>query len=149
MLEKKDYPKPAYTADNLIILIPDELKVNEKILLIKRLNDPFKDCWALPGGYVNPDETSSEAARREAKEETNVDLPGLPKLIGIFDKPGRDPRGWVISAAYRWYVPQYFYSSFQAGDDAKEAQWFSLHDLPENMAFDHLEIIKKYLYKDF
>ena len=103
---KSEYPRPAYTADNLIILVPDDVDEYQKILLIKRSNDPFKDCWALPGGYVNLGETSEDAARREALEETGLKLPGLPQLVGVFDEPDRDPRGWVVSAAYAWFLPQ-------------------------------------------
>ena len=97
---KSEYPRPAYTADNLIILVPDDVDEYQKILLIKRSNDPFKDCWALPGGYVNLGETSEDAARREALEETGLKLPGLPQLVGVFDEPDRDPRGWEIGRAH-------------------------------------------------
>jgi len=141
---KSEYPRPAYTADNLIFLVPDDVDDYQKILLIKRSNDPFKDHWALPGGYVNLGETSEEAARREALEETGLKLPGLPHLVGIFDDPNRDPRGWVVSAAYAWYLPEMLLQFVQAGDDAKDAQWFSVNDLP-NLAFDHLQIINKHL----
>lgn len=143
-MEKDKYPRPAYTADNVILLVPDDpTEEVEQILLIKRLNEPFKDCWALPGGYVNLGETSQDAARREAKEEIGMDLPGLPTLVGIFDAPDRDPRGWVVAAAYRWFLPNFLKNHFQAGDDAKEAKWFPVNALPEQIAFDHIQIIKK------
>ena len=143
-MNKKDYPKPAYTADNCVILVPDDpTEELERILLIVRKNDPFKGFWALPGGYVNEGEASEDASRREASEEVGIDLPGMPTLIGIFDSPGRDPRGWTVAAAYRWYLPSFMADLIKAGDDAADVRWFPVDSLPENLAFDHLKIIQK------
>jgi 8-oxo-dGTP diphosphatase len=139
-MKKEEYPKPAYTADNVIVK-------NYKVLLIKRKNDPFKNCWALPGGYVNENETGLMAAIREAKEEINVDLSKLnPEFIGIYDAPNRDPRGWVISAAYGWDCSD-IEVTYKAGDDAKEAKWFDLSEVDKmELAFDHNNIIKQCQY---
>lgn len=142
-MKKDEYPRPAYTADNVIILIPDNEDVLEEILLIKRGNEPFLNGWALPGGYVNLGETSEIAARREAKEEIGIELGGLPQLVGVFDVPGRDPRGWTVTVVYKWYLPYFRKNEVFAGDDAKEAKWFKLDEIPKDLAFDHLEIIRK------
>lgn len=137
---KKDYPKPSYTADNIIVSVPSDDSNIPEILLIKRGNDPFKGCWAIPGGFVNEGETGEQAARREGKEEIGIDLPGIPKFIGIYDRPGRDPRGWVIAGAWLWNIPHNLKELIKAGDDAAEARWFPVNDLPE-LAFDHAKII--------
>jgi 8-oxo-dGTP diphosphatase len=116
-----------------------------QILLIKRKNDPYKDCWALPGGFVDQDEDLEEAALRELKEETSITLNHL-KQLGAFGKPKRDPRSHVVSIAYFSYVDTI--TNAIAQDDAKEAAWFTIDKLPE-LAFDHADIIelalKKYL----
>ncbi len=126
------YPRPAYTADTIIFC-------KDEILLIRRGNEPYKDMWALPGGFVNEGETSAEAAVRELQEETGVNI-GVDTihLVGIYDTIGRDPRGWTISAAYAVSID----SKPMVGgyDDAAEAMWFSIKNLPE-LAFDHKKII--------
>lgn len=110
-----------------------------EILLIKRKNDPFKDCWALPGGFVDENEDLELAAKRELKEETNVDVQDLLQ-IGAFGKPGRDPRGHMVSVAYSAVLN--CLQEIKALDDAKEVKWFTINELPK-LAFDHKEIIKK------
>lgn len=133
---KNEYPKPSLTVD--VIVVHDN-----EVLLIKRLNDPFKDSWALPGGYVDEGEDIIEAAARELSEETNIkDLP--LNQMGTYGKPGRDPRGWVVSVAY-WSKLE-TKPAFKAGDDAKEAKWFPLAELP-NLAFDHKEILNDFISK--
>lgn len=135
---KYKYPRPAYTADT--VLVADDAEGQMRILLIKRGGEPFKGAWALPGGFVNDGERSVEAARRELEEETGVAVPDLDAfaLIGVYDAPGRDPRGWTISAAYAAQVSRTV--DVKGGDDAAEARWFPLNDLPE-LAFDHGQII--------
>lgn len=110
-----------------------------EILLIKRKNDPFKDCWALPGGFVDENEDLELAAKRELKEETNVDVQDL-RQIGAFGKPGRDPRGHMVSVAYSAVLN--CLQEIKALDDAKEVKWFIINELPK-LAFDHKEIINK------
>lgn len=123
-----------------IFVTVDVLVINtdtNEILLIKRLNEPYKNCWALPGGFVDENEDLEQAARRELFEETNIETDKMIQ-IGAFGKPYRDPRGHMISIAYQTYYIKN--QTVQAKDDAKEVKWFSLNNLPE-LAFDHLEII--------
>lgn len=110
-----------------------------KVLLIKRKNDPFRDRWAIPGGFVDYDESLEAAARRELYEETGVDNAAL-RQVRTFGKPGRDPRGRTVSVIYAAAVEEER-ADIKAGDDAKEAAWFDIADLPE-LAFDHEEILK-------
>ena len=117
-----------------ILIIND---TTEEILLIKRLNEPFKDYWALPGGFVDENEDLEEAAHRELKEETNLEVEDLYQL-GAFGAPGRDPRGYMISIAYLGYSSDV--ENAKAMDDVKELKWFKINDLPK-LAFDHKEII--------
>ena len=114
-----------------------------ELLLIKRKNEPFKDCWALPGGFVDENEDLETAARRELEEETQIKINSLQQ-IGAFGKPFRDPRGHMVSVAYFGEVPGN--TQAVASDDAKEVQWFSIQNLPD-LAFDHEEIIGKALKK--
>jgi 8-oxo-dGTP diphosphatase len=127
-----------------IFVTVDVIVINKKtdeILLIKRLNEPFKDCWALPGGFVDENEDLEQAARRELFEETNIETNEMIQ-IGAFGKPNRDPRGHMISVAYQTDLIDN--QIVKAKDDAKETKWFSLNDLPD-LAFDHLEIINSVL----
>lgn len=92
--------------------------------------------WALPGGFVDEDEPLERAAERELQEETGVD-PATVQLIqiGAFGDPGRDPRGWTVTVAFAALVTE-ARLSVQAADDAADAQWFPINDLPR-LAFDH------------
>jgi 8-oxo-dGTP diphosphatase len=110
-----------------------------QILLIKRKNEPFKGCWALPGGFVDEKEDLLKAALRELMEETQVKGADL-KQIGAFGKPNRDPRGHMVSVAYFGTVPDNIVAI--ASDDAQEIGWYSLKKLPA-LAFDHAEIISE------
>lgn len=140
MEEKKEkycyeYPRPALTTDCIIFGFDDyELK----ILLIERAYDPFKNKWALPGGFVNMDETTEEGALRELHEETGLKNVFIEQLY-TFSDVERDPRGRVVSVAYFALIKLEDYS-IHAGDDASQAEWFSVNDLPE-LAFDHDLII--------
>ena len=107
-----------------------------KIVLIKRGTEPFKGEWALPGGFVDSQETAEAACVREAKEETGLDVK-IEGLTGVFSEPGRDPERGTIAVAYLCNVAG---GKLLRGDDAMEAKWFSLNGLPE-LAFDHWEII--------
>ncbi|ESU27212.1 MutT/nudix family protein [Flavobacterium limnosediminis JC2902] len=114
-----------------------------ELLLIKRKNEPFKDCWALPGGFVDENEDLKVAAIRELDEETQIKVTDLEQ-IGAFGTPFRDPRGHMISVAYFGTVPSDTVAI--AADDAKEIGWFAVKDLPK-LAFDHLDIVTLTLQK--
>lgn len=130
-----EYPHPAVTVDVVIFTIRnDELKV----LLIKRANDPFQGQWALPGGFVDMDESLVEAARRELHEETGVEAGYLEQLY-TFGQPDRDPRERVISVAYYALMPSDALE-IKAASDAEGVGWFTAGDLPA-LAFDHPQII--------
>jgi 8-oxo-dGTP diphosphatase len=121
------------------------LRKNEEyeLLLIKRKNEPFMDCWALPGGFVDENEDLKTAAIRELEEETQIKIADLEQ-VGAFGKPFRDPRSHVVSVAYFGIVPPNTVAV--AADDAKETGWFSIKDLPE-LAFDHIDIVTLSLQK--
>lgn len=108
------------------------------VLLIERGNDPFKGSWALPGGFVEVGERVHEAAIRELAEETGVALEVELALLGVYDTPGRDPRGPTVSVAYVHRSATELPAS--GGDDAARALWFALDALPP-LAFDHALIV--------
>ncbi|MDT0676903.1 NUDIX hydrolase [Autumnicola musiva] len=124
----------AITVDSVVLCNVNDLF---KVLLIQRKKDPFKGEWALPGGFIEEGEELEEAAKRELKEETGVEVNSLEQ-INAFGKPGRDPRGRMISIAFLCRI--YCEEDLKPGDDASEAKWFELDKLPE-LAFDHNEII--------
>lgn len=117
------------------------IETNYFILLIKRKNEPFKDKWALPGGFVDENEALEVAAMRELLEETSIKCLNLAQ-VGAYGKPNRDPRGHMVSIAYMGEVA----SSVEgkAADDAKELAWFKITEIPD-LAFDHLDIINDVL----
>jgi 8-oxo-dGTP diphosphatase len=131
------YPHPAVTADVVLFTIRDE---RLQILLIRRRQEPFAVAWALPGGFVEPDECLEDCALRELQEETGVTGVYLEQLY-TFGSPQRDPRERVISVAYYGLTPV---SSIdpKAGSDAEQVAWFDVDELPE-LAFDHAGIIAK------
>ena len=134
------YPHPAVTVD---IIVSRPYKAGLQVLLIKRGKEPFKDCWALPGGHAEPNETLDAAAGRELLEETGIQ-PLYLTQEKTYGDPGRDPRGWYITVVYH---ARFCDAEPVAGDDAKEAQWFSTDNLPENLAFDHQMILEELLLK--
>ncbi|HZJ35750.1 MAG TPA: NUDIX hydrolase [Gillisia sp.] len=109
------------------------------VLLIRRKNDPFRDQWALPGGFLEENETMEEGAKRELEEETGLKIKKLQQ-VAAFGTPGRDPRGRTISIAFVGLVDAEV--KVKASDDAVDAKWFNMNDLPE-LAFDHREIISE------
>ena len=133
-----DYPRPAVAAD-IIVLTKKKRKLH--ILLIERKHYPYAGEYALPGGFVDHDETTDNAAARELKEETNIISSEL-KQFRTYSEPGRDPRGRVISVIYYVFIDDL--QDFKAGDDAAEAQLFDLDELPA-LAFDHEKILSDFL----
>lgn len=129
-----DYPRPALTVD--IVLATRESR--PRVLLIRRLKDPFAGTWALPGGFVDENERLTDAARRELQEETGVTVAELEQLYTAGD-PGRDPRGWTVSVAYLARVSP-DEAKAAAADDAEAVEWFALDELPP-LAFDHAMIL--------
>ena len=129
------YPRPAVTTDCVVFGIEGN---NINVLLIKRGNEPFKGLWALPGGFLNPDETAEEGALRELREETGLGDAEVEQLY-TFSEPKRDPRDRVISIAYMAIVKL---QEVKGGDDASDARWFPIDNLPE-LAFDHDQILQK------
>ena len=142
-----EWPRPGLTVDNILISHDNQL------LLIKRMNDPWKGAWALPGGFIDENEPLEVAAVRELKEETGVDVAAIPGIrplqVGIWGDPHRDPRGWIVGLAYTYaHCPAA--SSFtshgvKAGDDALEAAWFPINDLPPLPCNEHEEMVQKAL----
>lgn len=130
-----DYPRPAVTVDLVIFTIAED---DLKVLLIRRAQEPFKGKWALPGGFVEMDESLEKAAARELEEEVGVSDVYLEQLYSFGD-PGRDPRGRVISVAYFALVDA-SRQSIQAADDAADAEWHSVFK-PPKLAFDHRKIL--------
>ena len=131
-----DFPKPSVTTDCIVIR-----KISTpEILLIKRKHNPYINHWALPGGFVEIDEELEKGAIRELKEETGINLSEL-RQFRTYGKPGRDPRGRTISIVYFAVLENT--TQVIAGDDASEAEWFALDNLP-NLAFDHSEILKDF-----
>ena len=128
------YPRPAVTADCIVITKEAELKV----LLIQRGSEPFKGCWAFPGGFMNMDETTEKCAIRELEEETGLRVPKVHQ-IGVYSKVDRDPRGRTVTVAYLAIVDSPM--SVCGQDDAAKAEWWSLSCLP-NLAFDHYDIMQ-------
>ncbi len=124
----KVYKNPIPTVDLIITL-------NRKVLLIRRRNEPLG--WALPGGFIDFGESAEEAAVREAKEETGLDVE-IVRLVGVYSDPKRDPRTHTITTVFHAIPKQ---EKPVAGDDAKEALFFSKEELPEEIVFDHRKIL--------
>ena len=109
------------------------------VLLIKRANEPFKNQWALPGGYVDMSEKIEDAAHRELSEETGAKIDNLD-FLGFFDAVERDPRERTVSFAF-WSKTSINQQQIKAADDASKAEWHSINELPP-LAFDHQKIVK-------
>ena len=137
-----EYPRPMVTVDLLIFgLDGDSLRA----LFIRRKNDPFQGCWAIPGGYLEMDETLGAAARRELKEETGLDAPKVIAEVGVFADPGRDPRGRTISVAHVGAIAGLL-PPIAGGDDAAEAAWLDPF-AADPLAFDHGMIRDRALHR--
>ncbi len=141
------YDRPSLTADMAVfaILTAEETREYRKdpkkrlgLLMIRRGAFPYKDCYALPGGFARKEESIEETAFRELKEETSLDSAFL-EPFGMFSQPGRDPRGWIISQGFLALVDADKYQ-IRPGTDAWEATWFFLDVKQEEM--------KKHVHKD-
>ena len=135
-----DYPRPSVTVD---IVLFHQSPEGLELLLIKRRHEPFADHWALPGGFVDENESLEAAAARELKEETGLSRARFTQ-VAPFGNPGRDPRGHTVSIAFTALLkskPQ-----VTGTDDAKEAAWHFVKRLPR-LAFDHKKIIRAALEK--
>ncbi len=134
--DPNQYDRPSVTVDVVIFSVFDQ---DLKVLLVKRKHPPFGGYWAIPGGFVEMDESLEAAAQRELEEETGVREVYLEQLY-TFGDPDRDPRTRVITVAYFALVPSTSLPSPRAASDAAEARWWSIYDLPK-LAFDHADIL--------
>lgn len=133
-----NHPRPALTVDCIIFGLDESHKL--KVLLIQRKNDPFKDQWALPGGFVGMEEGLEAAALRELEEETGVKDVYIEQLF-TFGQPDRDPRGRVVSVAY-YALVNLGEHPVKASTDARKVEWFEIDKLPAKLAFDHDHIME-------
>ena len=141
MVKKKkyvyDWPRPTVSVDAVVFAL---FKNKVKLLLVKRRYEPFKDKWALPGGFIEIDEELEDAVARELAEETGlVDVP--LEQMHTFGNVGRDPRGRQITIVFMGIATE-GKERIKAGDDAKEVKWFDIEKLPKDMGFDHEKIAK-------
>ncbi|MGM0123343.1 NUDIX family hydrolase [Enterococcus sp. AZ194] len=162
--ELPEYEKPSLTVD-IVLMCYNKEEDQLKILLIKRKGHPYRNSWALPGGFVQRNESTGESVLRETTEETGVVISKENiEQLHSFSTPNRDPRGWVVTVSYLAFIGE---EPLIAGDDAKEVRWFSMErqanqihltsgdveiilDLKtglstgkDTLAFDHSEIILK------
>ncbi len=128
------YRNPAPTVDVL-------LQRDSKVLMIRRKKDPFKGQFALPGGFVNEGETIEEAMKREAMEETSLEVEPID-ILGVYSDPKRDPRKHILSIVFVGIIVG---GSDKAGDDAAILEWVDLEGIEkQQIAFDHITILRDY-----
>jgi 8-oxo-dGTP diphosphatase len=145
-----EYPKPSLTADVVTFSLDEQQRLS--VLLIRRGHEPFSGHWAIPGGFCEPKETVSESAARELLEETGI--AGLPlEELRVFSRPGRDPRGWVVSVAHIAVLPVNRRHEAKGSDDATDAKFFVISEGKDSLslsvdglsagplAFDHDEVL--------
>lgn len=142
------YPHPSVTTDCVIFGFDGK---QLKILLVQRGREPYKGRWAFPGGFLNIDESAEEGALRELREETGLQT-ACVRQFHTFSAPNRDPRERIITIAYYALVK---WQEVKGADDAAEAKWFTLHEVPV-LAFDHdlmldmaLKALRRQLYFEF
>lgn len=130
----KEYRNPSPTVDVI-------LQRDSKVLLVRRMKDPFKDQLALPGGFISEGETAECAIRREALEETSLEIEPI-EVLGVYSDPNRDPRKHVMSVVFVGIITG---GSEEAGDDAREIEWIELDKIDSSgLAFDHALILGDY-----
>jgi 8-oxo-dGTP diphosphatase len=132
-----DWPRPMVTVDAVVFSLSGG---KTQVLLVNRGKEPYKGKWAVPGGFIEIDEELEDAVARELAEETGLSGVQLEQMRA-FGRCGRDPRGRQISIAFTG-IATAGQDKISAGDDAAKAQWFDVEELPEDMAFDHDEMIK-------
>ena len=135
------YPRAALTVDALVFTVENGQRW---LLLIERAKDPFKNKWALPGGFIEMNETLEEACRRELLEETGIAV-GKMNQFKAFDKVDRDPRHRTISVVF--WIELKEKCLVNGGDDAARAAWFPINQLP-GLAFDHQQIIDEFFERE-
>ena len=143
-MNEKYYKNPTPTVDAII-------QKNSQILLIERKKEPFKGYLVLPGGFVNEGERVEDAAKREVKEETSLDIV-LLEILGVYSEPGRDPRGHVMSTVFIGEISKVSYKvDAIAQDDAAAIEWLNLEEIVNTrFGFDHRRIIIDYIkWKQF
>ncbi len=134
------YPRAALTVDAIVY---SKHNSSAFVLLIERGHEPFKNKWALPGGFIEMDETLETACKRELLEETGLKVEKMTQFK-TYDAIDRDPRHRTISVVY--YAELNEIQQVKGGDDASRAEWFSVSELPE-LAFDHKQILKDFFDK--
>ena len=127
------YKNPKLTADGAVL-------EKDKILLIKRKNEPFKGKWALPGGFVEYGEKVEDTVIREVYEETGLKT-SIKKIVGVYSDPNRDPRGHTVTIVYLLSLKG---GELRSSDDASDAKFFNVKELPD-LSFDHNIIIRDIL----
>lgn len=143
-MNEKHYKNPTPTVDAIV-------QKNSQILLIERKKEPFKGYLVLPGGFVNEGERVEDAAKREVKEETSLDIV-LLEILGVYSEPGRDPRGHVMSTVFIGEISKVSYKvDAIAQDDAAAIEWLNIEELVNTrFGFDHRRIIIDYIkWKQF
>lgn len=139
-MKKEGYKNPIPAVDAII-------QMDSQILFVKRKNEPFRGYMAIPGGFVNEGETVEDAAKREVREETSLDIE-LVDILGVYSDPKRDPRGHIMSTVFIAYVPVNRNKGVEglAADDASELEWIDLEVIPnQKFAFDHKRILMDYI----
>ncbi len=132
-----DYERPSVTVDVLLLRMKKDLSCLQT-LLIRRRNHPYIGCWALPGGFIEMNESAYESACRELKEETGIDGIYLEQLYAM-NQPDRDPRMRVIDIAYTGLIPYDEQKEAEAGDDAEDAGWFDITFSDKKISLDGAE----------
>lgn len=132
-----EWPRPMVTVDAVVFTV---LASKLSLLMIKRKNEPYKGMWAIPGGFLEMDEELEDAIARELEEETGLSGVRLEQMR-TYGTIGRDPRGRMVTVVFFGIVDENN-AKIKAGDDAAQAKWFDIDNLPKDIAFDHDKVTK-------